>query len=292
MTVEFQLFLPQMRMSLPTMVERVQAAERAGFDGVALMDHLAPPMALDQPMYEAMMTAAWLAAHTNSITVGHLVLCDSFRHPAVLARQAVTLDHASDGRFELGIGWGSVPHEFEVFGVGDTAAKVRVQRLKETLEVTRALWAGETVDFDGQHHQLRAGQQLPGPLDRIPIVIGGAGPKTMALVAQHADWWNCPIYALDRFADLRAAAGSARPSTQEMVGFIPSEAERAAVAELTERRFGQMGPGVTVGSAAELVDHFGRRAESGVERFYVWFTDFAVPETLEHFGADVIGAMS
>ncbi len=291
MTVEFQLFLPQMRMPLPTMVERVQAAEAAGFAGVALMDHLAPPMALDQPMYEAMLTAGWLAAHSSRLTIGHLVLCDAFRHPAVLARQAVTLDHASEGRFELGIGWGSVPHEFEVFGVGDTAAKVRVQRLAETLEVVRALWAGEIVDYDGEHHHLAGGQQLPVPLDQIPIVIGGAGPKTMALVEAHADWWNCPIYALDRFDELKGEAGRARPSTQEMVGLVPDEDRRAQVTELTQRRFGQMGPGVTVGSSAELIEHFGARAAAGVERFYVWFTDFAVPETVAQFGAEVIEAM-
>ncbi|MDH3705653.1 MAG: LLM class flavin-dependent oxidoreductase [Acidimicrobiia bacterium] len=291
MAVELQLFLPQMRMSLPTLVERAQAAQRAGFDGVALMDHLAPPMALDQPMYEAMMTAGWLAANTDTLTVGHLVLCDAFRHPAVLARQAVTLDHASGGRFELGIGWGSVPAEFETFGVGDTAAKARVQRLGETLEVIRAFWAGETVDFDGVHHQINAGQQLPVPIDRIPIVIGGAGPKTMKLVAAHADWWNCPIYALDRFDELRAEAGSARPSTQEMIGFIPSEDQRQAVTEVTQRRFGQMGEGVTVGTTSELIDHLGARLEAGVERLYIWFTDFALPETLEQFGAEVIAGM-
>ena len=135
--MEFQLFLPQMRMELPTMVERVRAAEAAGFSGVALMDHLAPPMAEAQPMWDAMVTAAWLGAHTDTITVGHLVLCDAFRHPAVLARQAVSLDHATGGRYELGIGWGSVPHEFPVFGVGDTAPRTRVDRLEETGKIER-----------------------------------------------------------------------------------------------------------------------------------------------------------
>src|SRR5262245_26226912 len=97
-----------MRLSMAELVERARAAEAAGFDGVAGMDHLAPPLAEDKPMYEAMTTATWLAAHTERLTVSSLVLCDGFRHPSVLAREAVTLDHASGGRFELGIGWGSV----------------------------------------------------------------------------------------------------------------------------------------------------------------------------------------
>ena len=69
-------------------------------------------------MWEAMTIATWLLARTQSLVVGHLVLCDALRHPAVLARQAATLDHASGGRYELGIGWGSVPDELDTFGVG------------------------------------------------------------------------------------------------------------------------------------------------------------------------------
>jgi alkanesulfonate monooxygenase SsuD/methylene tetrahydromethanopterin reductase-like flavin-dependent oxidoreductase (luciferase family) len=105
------------------------------------MDHLVPPAAKSQPMYEATVTNTWLAAHTERLTVGSLVLCDAFRHPAVLAREAISLDHASGGRFELGIGWGSWADEFSRFGVGPAEPPARVRRLQETLEVLRALWA-------------------------------------------------------------------------------------------------------------------------------------------------------
>ena len=154
-----------MRLTIPQLIERARAAESAGFGGIALMDHLAPPNALDQPMFEAMTTATWLAAATETLHVGHLVLCDAMRHPTVLARQAVTLDHASGGRFELGLGWGSVPKELETFGVASTSARSRVDRMSETLDLMRALWSGETIDFDGEHHHVIAGQQLqPGRL--------------------------------------------------------------------------------------------------------------------------------
>jgi len=99
-------------------VARARAAEAAGFVGMTGMDHLAPPLADDQPMFEAIVTTTWLAAHTERITLGSLVLCDAFRLPALLARQAVSIDRASGGRFELGIGWGSVRDEFTTFGVG------------------------------------------------------------------------------------------------------------------------------------------------------------------------------
>ena len=121
--MEFWLFLPQMRLTMDQLVERARAAEAAGFAGVAGMDHLTPPLAESQPMFEGMITNTWLASQTESLRVGSLVLCDSFRHPAVLAREAVTLDHASGGRFELGIGWGSVADELGTFGVGSQEAE-------------------------------------------------------------------------------------------------------------------------------------------------------------------------
>ncbi len=120
---EFWLYLPQMRMTMPDMVARAERAEAAGFAGVAGMDHLAPPLAEASPMFEAMTATAWLAARTTTLRVGSLVLCDSFRHPVVLAREAVTIDHASEGRFELGMGWGSVTAEFEAFGIGSVTAR-------------------------------------------------------------------------------------------------------------------------------------------------------------------------
>ena len=149
MTPEFHLYLPQMRLTMDAMVEKARAAEAAGFTGMAGMDHLAPPLAEQHDMYEALTTNAWLLAHTDRLVQGQLVLCDAFRHPAVLARETVTLDHASGGRFELGIGWGSVVDEFTTYGVRPIPARERVARLKETLEILRGLWSGETIDYAG-----------------------------------------------------------------------------------------------------------------------------------------------
>lgn len=284
--MDFQLFLPQMRMDLPTITRRSSVAVESGFGGVALMDHLAPPLAEDQPMWDAMISAAWLGANTAG-TVGHLVLCDSFRHPAVLARQAVTLDHATSGRFELGVGWGSVPTEFDTSGVGETAARARVDRLTETLEVLGALWSGEQVSYSGRYHSLDQAQQLPVPTRRIPIIIGGSGPRTLEMVARFADWWNCPIHRLDRFAEMRERIGDARSSIQERVTFIPEGADRDAVVETAMRRFSKTGH--VTGNAEELIEHYRARAATGIDRIYVWMSDFAAPDTLSEFGETVIG---
>jgi alkanesulfonate monooxygenase SsuD/methylene tetrahydromethanopterin reductase-like flavin-dependent oxidoreductase (luciferase family) len=288
MTPEFHLYLPQMRLTMDAMVEKARAAEAAGFTGMAGMDHLAPPLAEQHDMYEALTTNAWLLAHTERLVQGQLVLCDAFRHPAVLAREAVTLDHASGGRFELGIGWGSVVDEFTTYGVRPIPARERVGRLKETLEIMRALWTGETLDYDGEWFQLVAARQMPTPLSKIPIVIGGTGPKTMALVAEHADWWNVPVHQLDRLDEMRDRAGDARVSIQRMYTFAPEGADRAAIEEAAQKRFGYSSR--VVGGSTEMIDHFHEMSERGVERFYVWFTDFAPTATLEAFGAEVISS--
>jgi alkanesulfonate monooxygenase SsuD/methylene tetrahydromethanopterin reductase-like flavin-dependent oxidoreductase (luciferase family) len=288
--MEFYLFVPQMRLTMPELVERARAAEAAGFVGFVGMDHLTPPLANDQPMFEATVTTTWMAAHTRSLRVGSLVQCDSFRHPAVLAREAVTIDHASGGRFDLGIGWGSVAEELSTFGVGSTEPAVRVGRLKETLEIVTALWAGETVDHHGEYFVLQGARQAPAPLGRIPIVIGGAGRKTMELVSRYADWWNVHVSILDRLEEMRSRAGKARLSLQLQVAFVPSEAERAEITETALRRFGRTHP--VIGTGTELVDHFGRLAETGVERVYVWFCDFAKPPTIAAFGQEVIAPLA
>jgi alkanesulfonate monooxygenase SsuD/methylene tetrahydromethanopterin reductase-like flavin-dependent oxidoreductase (luciferase family) len=287
--MEFNLFLPQMRLSFGELVVRARAAEAAGFVGITGMDHLVPPLADDQPMFEAIVTATWLAAHTERMSVGSLVLCDAFRHPAVLARQAVSIDHASGGRYELGIGWGSVPEEIGTFGLGSTEPRERVARLHESLTIIRALWAGEVVDYDGSYHQLQSARQEPLPLSRIPIVIGGTGRKTLALVSEFADWWNVHVGQIGKIDELRSQAGAARVSIQQMVALIGRDRDGDEVRARTKRRFGWARP--VIGSGAELQDHYGQLAERGIERVYTWFCDFAPPETLAAFGEEVIAPL-
>jgi alkanesulfonate monooxygenase SsuD/methylene tetrahydromethanopterin reductase-like flavin-dependent oxidoreductase (luciferase family) len=167
-----------------------------------------------------------------------------------------------------------------------------VARLRETLEVIRLLWSGETVSFEGEHHVLRDARQQPVPLARIPIVIGGAGPATRRLVAEHADWWNVPLHRLDVLDDLaEGQLGSARVSVQQMVALVPSEAQRAEVEATAMRRFGGMAAagGLAIGDAGELTAHFASLTARGVERVYTWFADFAPPATLAAFAEVVAG---
>lgn len=275
---EWFLFLPQARLGIPEIVERAHVAEASGFDGIAFMDHLEMPGAPQHSVWEAMTVATWVAARTERLRIGHLVLCDAFRHPAVLAKQAVTLSDASDGRFELGLGWGSYPEEFARFGIEDgDNAPARVARLDRSLALVKEYWTeGDSA-------------QMPLPAHKIPLVLGGTGRKTMDLVRRYADWWNVPSNQLDRLPGLRSSAGSAQVSVQQMVGFIGKHADRESVVGVSTKRFGFLGSGLVCGDAGQIREHFAGMSEHGVERFYVWFADFAAPQTLIEFAEAVIG---
>jgi alkanesulfonate monooxygenase SsuD/methylene tetrahydromethanopterin reductase-like flavin-dependent oxidoreductase (luciferase family) len=276
---EWFLFLPQSRLGIDDIVLRARTAETSGFDGVAFIDHLETPMAADAPIWEAMTIATWVAARTERLRIGHLVLCDAFRHPAVLAKQAVTLAEASGGRFELGLGSGSMPDELSRFGLGAPTAGQRLSALEQTVTAVKRYWAGGDDT------------QLPTPSNPIPLLLAGRGPRMLGLVARHADWWNLPATHDDELPDLLPKVGSARASVQQMVGFIGDSADVETVTAKAHRRFSQLGPGLVCGRADELVDYFSGLRRQGAQRFYVWFSDFAAPETIAEFGERVITAL-
>ena len=276
---EWYLFLPQVRVPVADIVERARHAEASGFTGIAFIDHLEAPGLPDESIWEAMSVATWVAAKTERLRIGHLVLCDAFRHPAVLAKQAVTLSEASDGRFELGLGSGSWPAEFTRFDVGQQDPVARVKQLESHLDVIGQYWGrGDNATRS----------QSPLPTYPIPLILGGTGRRMMELVRRYADWWNIPANHIDRLAELAPAAGSARVSIQQMIGFVRKDSDPVKVREVSARRFGNLGSGLVCGDADELSGHFSDLSGQGVERFYVWFADFAAPESLHEFGETVI----
>jgi len=278
--VEWYLFLPQVRLSAADITERARHAEASGFDGMAFIDHLEAPGLPGENIWEAMAIATWVAANTERLRIGHLVLCNAFRHPAVLAKQAVTLSDASEGRFDLGLGSGSWPAEFTRFDVGQQDPVARVEQLGRHLALIRQYW-GDSADEAGA-------VQLPKRTHPIPLVLGGSGRRMMELVRNYADWWNLQANHIDRLPKLAPDAGSARVSVQQMIGFVRSGSDPNTVREVSTRRFGNLGAGLVCGNADELIGHFAGLAAQRVERFYVWFADFAVPDSLHEFGESVI----
>jgi alkanesulfonate monooxygenase SsuD/methylene tetrahydromethanopterin reductase-like flavin-dependent oxidoreductase (luciferase family) len=278
-------------------VATARAADEHGFEALWLFDHLDTPHATPAtPIYdvfEGWTTAAVLAAKTERLVLGHNVLCDSFRHPAVLAKMAATLDVATGGRVELGIGWGSMPDELHRFGVTEDPPAVRSARLRESLEVLRRMFTGEPFSFEGEHHKIPDGVGRPRPTrGTIPINLGGAGPTlTMPLVAEYADWWNIPANSVDRLEELRPLAGDARVAAQIVVGLARSTSERSRIIEQADARFGDWAVRLA-GTPDDVVTGMRGLAARGIERFVVQFHDYGRPETLALFAAEVLGSLT
>jgi alkanesulfonate monooxygenase SsuD/methylene tetrahydromethanopterin reductase-like flavin-dependent oxidoreductase (luciferase family) len=154
------------------------------------------------------------------------------------------------------------------------------------------MFSGERFSYRGRHYLLEDAIGLPRPVaGRIPIHLGGAGPKlTMPLVARHADWWNCPASAVERLGELRPLAGRARIAVQHSIGLAPSSAERAAVDAVTRARFGSWG-GVVTGTPDEVAAALFAEASAGVELFVLQFHDYATRQSLELFAREVVPAV-
>lgn len=280
--MEWFLFLPQIRVPVVDIVERARAAESAGFTGMAFTDHLLTPGDERVPIWEAMTVATWVAAHTDRLRIGQLVLCDAFRHPAVLAKQAVTLQEASGGRFELGLGTGSVPRELVRFGITEQRAVQRRERLRHSLEVLAQCWG--TADATEY-------AQAPAPSTPIPLVLGGVGAPMLELVRTYATWWNLWAPDIDRLPELLPSVGPARVSVQQLVGFVGRGRSADEVYRQSAPLRSHIGDNLVCGDADRLAAYFTGLARGGVERFYVWFSDFAPPKTLAEFGETVIPAV-
>ena len=165
------------------LVRRVQLAEELGFDGVWGFDHF-QPMYGEGPgeTFEGMTTLAALAGVTSRIRLGLLVTGVTYRHPSVLAAQAVTIDHASHGRLDLSLGAAWYDKEHHELGIPFPPLPERYALLEDTLEIVNRLFTGEVVSYDGQVVSLRDAQLRPTPVQqpRPPIWIGGTGPTPHA----------------------------------------------------------------------------------------------------------------
>jgi F420-dependent oxidoreductase-like protein len=171
-----------------------QRAEALGYDTAWTYDHFTAVM-MDpfDPCLEAWSCLAALAVQTRRIRIGVLVTGNSYRHPAILAKTATTVDVISGGRLEFGIGAGWYEPEYAMFGLPFGSAGWRCDRLDEALRVIRALWKERQASFDGAHYRLAAAIAEPKPVQRPhpPITVAGAGEKRLLpIVARHADTWS------------------------------------------------------------------------------------------------------
>ncbi len=171
-----------------------ETAEALGFESLWRSDHLFSLFDVPaRPGLDTWASLALLATITRRIRFGPLVCPITFHHPSVLARQAAAVDVLSGGRLELGIGAGWHDREHQAFGIPYPRVGERIKRLDEAAEVIHALWRDGPGQVAGRYYRLDGGVGWPKPVQRprIPLLIGGRGPRLLEVVARHADEWNC-----------------------------------------------------------------------------------------------------
>ncbi|HEV8572524.1 MAG TPA: LLM class flavin-dependent oxidoreductase [Actinomycetota bacterium] len=166
-------------------VADARLAEKLGFDFVSANDHLHG----EEPRHETWTMLSWIAAATSRIRVATRVLAVPYRHPAVVAKMAETLDRLSGGRLILGLGGGYSNEEFRAFGLGVRSPRDKVDGLEEAIRITRGLWSEPTFTFEGRLYRTERAQLEPKPNRRIPIWLGTYGPRALALTGRLADGW-------------------------------------------------------------------------------------------------------
>ena len=313
-------------------LERVaQIAERSGFSSLWVSDHLF----LDWHKYggpderqgslECWTTSTAVAAATHSVRVGTLTLCNDFRHPALLAKMAATLDRLSGGRLDVGLGAGWYEAEYAAAGLGFDSAATRIRRLGEAVTIVRRLLSGDELVHRGDHYRLDGAVVRPGPVQdpHPPVWIGGKGDLLLRTAARTADGWN--FSWLGDF-DLYAERSKIADESCELVGRDPRSLRRSVGAYVlagsddadARRRYERLvertpagvlqssagGTGVSwdeyrrsrvAGTAAEVADRLASLERFGVEEVIVSLGalpfQIADEEDVEFVGEEIASAL-
>lgn len=249
-------------------------AEATGWDGVWYADHFMPNAAdTSGPTNECWTTLAGLAALVPRVRLGSLVTGNTYRHPAVLAKMAASVDIISGGRLVLGLGSGWQENEHDAYGIPFHTVGGRLRRLEEACEVVTRLFADEKSDFAGKHYTLRDAPLAPKPVQQpLPLLIGGGGEqRTLRIAAKYANEWNTwgnPQHLRAKMAVLDQRC--------EEIGRDPKEIERSANAllVLTDdtaviERARSSGRPVIAGSIAQVQETLGQYQDAGVHEIII-----------------------
>jgi F420-dependent oxidoreductase-like protein len=291
--------------------------ERSGLEGLFRSDHyLSVVGRRERSSLDAIATLAALAVRTERIRLGTLVSPVTFRHPAVLAKSAATIDHVSGGRLELGLGAGWNEGEHAAYGFDFPPLGTRMELLEEQLEIVHRLWTEDSVTFAGRHYRLDDCPALPRPLQqpRPPLILGGsAKPRSVALAARLADEYNTLVASIDDCGERKSVLVEACESAGRDPATLPLTLmatcvvgeDRAQVLERVRGVLAVFGSGEedaeavladrrerwVAGTPDEVVERLRDLADTGVERVYLQHLVHGDTEMVELIGEAVVPAL-
>lgn len=268
-------FWPNPRSDYNAVRTLAQHAEQTGWDGIWLADHFLPDEDELIPIHESWITLAALARDVPRVRLGTLVAGNTYRHPAVLANMAATLDNLAEGRVVLGLGSGWQQNEHDAYGIEFGTAARRLEMLDEACQILKGLFNNDYFDFAGKHYQLANAPLEPKPKQsKLPLMIGGGGEKvTLRIAAKYADEWN--VWG---DVDILIQKMGILDQHCEAISREPAEIERSAVAllfltedEATVKRLKStpMGMPAVIGGTNEVIDTMSAYQNAGVTEFIV-----------------------
>lgn len=269
-------FWPTPSQAFGDVLRLAEHVERTGWDGVWYADHFMPNAAdTSTPWPEAWITLAALGARVPRVRIGTLVAGNTYRHPAVLAKMAATLDHITEGRVVLGLGSGWQENEHRQYGIPFYTVAERLQRLDEACQVIKKLFTEREASFDGRFYQLDRASLEPKPVQQpLPLLIGGGGERvTLRITARYADEWN--VWGTPEILEQKMAVldGHCRD-----IGRDPAQIKRTAVAllfmsddagYLDRMRSAKIQQPHLIGTPDEIRDRVARYHELGVDELIV-----------------------
>jgi F420-dependent oxidoreductase-like protein len=302
--IKFGLFFPQVGVPFGLIRERAQLADRLGYHSLWFVDHMWSRGMLDADHLEAWTVMSAAAAVTEQLRIGALVLCNSYRNPALLAKMASSLDNVSNGRLLLGLGAGWMDEEYRAYGYQFPSIRTRIEQLDEALRIVKLLFTEERATFTGKYYAVEDAPNNPKPVQKPypPIMIGGAGEKRMLrVVAEHADIWNCPnnaAHELERKIEVLhrhcedVGRDPAQIEVSEQCVVVLGRDDKDLQDKLGFAR-GALGAVFDIdktalkGTPEQLADAIEARRRQGVTFFTMLFGDLNQAETLELFAKEV-----
>ncbi len=277
---------------VPTLRRALDVA-RQSFTSLWFADHF---MYEDADIHESWVTLSYAAALAPELTVGHMVSCNSYRPPALVAKMAASLQSLTQGRFVLGYGAGWKQDEYLAYGYDFPNAANRIAQMEEGIQLIKTMWRDAEATFAGHFYQIENAVCEPRPVTPPPIMVGGDGEKLMLrAVARHADWWNCyartPEGARHKLEVLRDhCQREGRPFEdirKTWSGTIIIDRDhKAAIARAGDRLQGDQQP--VVGDPAAVIERLQEFASLGFDMFQVAFDQYPDTSDLELFAAEVI----
>lgn len=271
------------------------------FDSAWEADHFIPWAGFQAPntdTLEAWTTISYLAGRYPKMMFGNIVLCQSYRSPALLAKMAATFQIFSQGRLVLSIGAGWKEDEYKAYGYEFPSLTKRFEQLDETAQILRFMWTAPKATFHGKHYHLDEAICMPKPDPMIPLMIGGGGrKKTLRITARHADWWNFPGGTIEHYAELldvlRGHCRDVGRNYDQITKTWATDCVAIASTHNDAVRIARANPlydpaESVVGTPDEVASHLQRFIDLGVQHFILRFADFPRTDGAMLFAGEVI----